>query len=34
VDEVVKTTNVIISTAGPFYLHGPPVVDACIRFKR
>jgi short subunit dehydrogenase-like uncharacterized protein len=29
---VVARTRVLLSTAGPFALHGTPVVDACVRF--
>jgi short subunit dehydrogenase-like uncharacterized protein len=32
VDAVVSQASVILSTAGPFALHGTPVVDACVRF--
>ena len=31
VDAVVKTARVVLSTAGPYALHGTPVVDACVR---
>jgi short subunit dehydrogenase-like uncharacterized protein len=31
VDAVVARTRVIASTAGPFALHGTPIVDACVR---
>lgn len=33
VDKIVAKTKVILSTAGPFMKYGPPVVDACIRFR-
>jgi short subunit dehydrogenase-like uncharacterized protein len=32
VDAFVSRTRVVLSTAGPFALYGPPVVDACVRF--
>lgn len=31
IDSVVRKARVVISAAGPFSLHGTPVVDACVR---
>eukprot|EP00008_Paramoeba_atlantica_P005964 CAMPEP_0201485014 /NCGR_PEP_ID=MMETSP0151_2-20130828/9149_1 /ASSEMBLY_ACC=CAM_ASM_000257 /TAXON_ID=200890 /ORGANISM="Paramoeba atlantica, Strain 621/1 / CCAP 1560/9" /LENGTH=419 /DNA_ID=CAMNT_0047868949 /DNA_START=115 /DNA_END=1374 /DNA_ORIENTATION=+ len=32
VDQVVQKAKVVIATAGPYYLYGFPIVDACVRF--
>ena len=34
VDAAVRAGRVVLSTAGPFMLHGRSVVDACVRAKR
>jgi len=31
IDAMVSRTRVVLSTAGPFAIHGTPVVDACVR---
>jgi len=33
IDQMVKSSKVIISTAGPFGVYSVPVVDACVRFS-
>lgn len=32
VDAVVSQADVVLSTAGPFFQYGTPVVDAAVRF--
>jgi short subunit dehydrogenase-like uncharacterized protein len=33
IDDMIRRTRVILSTAGPFALYGTGIVDACVRFQ-